>query len=263
MYVVNKIVGYLVSPMGFALALAAAALLARTLGRRKAAGWALALAFANLWLWSTPLMSRWTGRALEEEFLDGGRVPSVESLPRADAIVLHGGAMGVATNLGYAAEMWTGADRVWHAARLWKAGKAPKVVVTGVGADLSTAPLLADLGVPAESVVCDVGPRNTEEEVKAIVRSLDRSDCPRAGAQGDGRKVLVVTSAWHMRRTLLTYGKYAQGVQAVPAPCDFENALGWEKTRWWEVLLPNPWSFMMNSTGFHEWVGYWGYRLLR
>ena len=98
MYTLNKIIGYLISPAGFGMALVAAAVLARVLGRRRLAGWAVVLALANFWIWSTPWMTQWMGAALEAEFLVDGRVPEVESLPEADLIELHGGGMGFATN---------------------------------------------------------------------------------------------------------------------------------------------------------------------
>ena len=289
MYTLNKIVGYLISPAGFGMALVVAAVLARVLGKRRLAGWAALLALANFWIWSTPLMTKWMGAALEAEFLVDGRVPSVESLPEADLIELHGGGMGLATNIGYQAEMWNGADRVWHAAQLWKAGKAPKILVTSGSTDLTTGPLLSDLGVPKEAIIYDFGPRNTEEEAKAVSgfrfqvsssrfqvsSSRFQVSSSRFQVLGGGPetcnmklettipKVLVVTSAWHMKRTMLMYRKYALNVEAIPAPCDFENTLLSAGTSVWLALLPDPMSFMENSVAFHEWLGYWGYRILK
>lgn len=274
MYTVNKLVGYLISPVGFSTALVAAAVVARLLKRRRLAGWAVGLALVNFWLWSTPWMSGWMGVPLEAEFLVEGRVPTIESLPLADAIVLHGGSMGLATNISPYAEMWTSADRVWHAARLWREqvrrrnekGESAdiKILVTGPGAAVSTGPLLTDLGIPTNAVVFVEKPRNTEEEAKEIVRMFDCSEGLNVRMEG-GRppRALVVTSAWHMRRTMLMYEKYAPGVEAVPAPCDFENTLKVEKTCGWASLLPDPEMFMWNSVAFHEWLGYWGYKWLR
>ncbi len=270
MYAINQIVGSLISPAGFGMALAVAAVLTRVLGRRRLAGWAVLLALANFWIWSTPLMMKWMGVVLEAEFLVDGRAPSVESLPRADLIELHGGGIGIETNVSEYAEMWLGADRVWHAARVWKAqvkrrkesGESAdvKVLVTGEGTDLSTGPLLADLGVPEEAIIYDFGPRNTEEEAKATARMFECSECSNAEKTP---KVLVVTSAWHMKRTMLMYKKYAPNIEAVPAPCDFENTLGADKIGGWASLLPAPEAFLSNSVAFHEWLGYWGYKLLR
>ena len=268
MYSLNKIIGYLISPAGFGMALVAAAVLARLFGRRRLTGWAVLLALANFWIWSTPWMTQWMGAALEAEFLVDGRVPSVESLPEADLIELHGGGMGIETNRSSYAEMWLGADRVWHAARLWKAGKAPKILVTSKDTDLSTEPLLTDLGVPKEAIIYDFGPRNTEEEAKAV--SGFRFQVPGGGPETlnmkletNRPKVLVVTSAWHMKRTMLMYEKYAPEVEAVPAPCDFENTLAMEKAPGWARLLTDPAAFMGNSVAFHEWLGYWGYKWFR
>ena len=292
MYSLNKLIGYLISPVGFAMTLVVAAVLARIWGKRRLAKWAVVLALANFWIWSTPLMSRWVGVPLEAEFLTEGRVPAGESFPAADLIVLHGGSMGVATNISPYAEMWTSADRVWHAARLWKEqvkrknekGKSAevKVLVTSAGTDLSTGPLLVDLGVPKEAIVYDFGPRNTEEEAKAVsgfgfqvsggggavsgfkfqVPRMQPETC-NLKLETNKPKVLVVTSAWHMKRTMLMYKKYAPNVEAIPAPCDFENTLGVGNAKGWMSLLPDPAAFMYNSVAFHEWLGYFGYRYLR
>ena len=260
MFTLNKIVGYLISPVGFSMALVAAAIVLRMLKRRRLAGWAVVLALANFWLWSTPWMSKWMGVPLEAEFMVEGRVPAVESLPQADAIVLHGGSMGIATNISPYAEMWASADRVWHAARLWreqvkrkteKGERADiKILVTGGSVKLTTAGLLQDLGVPTNAVVFVEEPRNTEEEAKAVERE-------------DKKKVLVVTSAWHMKRTMLMYKKYAPNVEAIPAPCDFENTMAMEKVPGWARFLPDPAAFMDNSVAFHEWLGYFGYKWIR
>ena len=299
MYSINKIIGYLISPAGFSIILVTAAVLARVLGRRRLAGWAVLLALANFWIWSTPWMTQWMGAALESEFLVDGRVPEVGSLPEADLIELHGGGMGLATNFSPYAEMWTSADRVWHAARLWKnrgerrkeKGESAevKILVTSAGTDLSTGPLLADLGVPKEAIIYDFGPRNTEEEAKCVERiveggglnteaqrhracqpvdlklgteSPDPSVSPCLCVKNRSR-VLVVTSAWHMKRTMLMYQKYAPNVEAIPAPCDFENTMAMENVKGWMNLLPDPAAFMYNSVAFHEWLGYWGYKLFR
>ena len=285
MYTINKIVGYLISPVGFGMALVAAAVLARVLGRRRLAGGAVLLALANFWVWSTPWMTQRMGTALEAEFLVDGRVPSVESLPEADLIELHGGGMGMETNVSAYAEMWNGADRVWHAARLWKnqgerrkeKGESAeiKILVTSAGTDLSTGPLLADLGVPKEAIIYDFEPRNTEEEAKAVSGfrfqvSSSRVPVPdekletcNMKLETNRPKVLVVTSAWHMKRTMLMYQKYAPNVEAVPAPCDFENTLGADKIGGWASLLPAPEAFLGNSIAFHEWLGYFGYKWFR
>ena len=250
MYTVNKLVGYLISPVGISTALVAAAVVARLLKRRRLAGWAVVLALANFWLWSTPWMAKRMGVPLEAEFLVDGCVPAVESLPSADAIVLHGGSMGLATNISPYAEMLTSADRVWQAARLYRAGKAPRIYATGGHVAESTLGLLMDLGVPREAVIFDAEPRNTEEEARTL-------------AQRGERRVLLVTSAWHMRRALMMFRKYAPDVEVVPSPADWEGTIRGRWLAWWNALVPSSEGLMNNEVWFHEWLGILGYGIFR
>ena len=75
---------------------------------RRAAMSSVAAAVAWLWLWSTPMVYRWVGCSLEDEW------PAVMAgdAPAADAIVLLGGGMSANTNICRYAEMGIGADRV-------------------------------------------------------------------------------------------------------------------------------------------------------
>ena len=256
MYYLNKIVGWALSPLGLLfLGLGFAWLLGRIhrgcwarLGR-----WIGGLTIALVWVFGCGVTTRFIGLPLEVEEVE------LDSLPNADAIVLLGGGMGAHEECGRP-EMFSGADRVWSSARLYKQGKAPRMTLSGGSSSKSTVPLLVDFGVSTNALVILEDPRNTEEEAKAIVRLFDCSDCP----IGEGRpRVLVVTSAWHMKRTMLMYAKYAPGVEAVPAPCDFENTLGAEKAKGWMCLLPDPQALVGNSIAVHEWLGYFGYRWLR
>ena len=287
MYCINKIVGFVVSPIGGAIVGAVCVLVLSRLGRKRVARWICGLTVAWLWLWMTPVMMRVIGEPLEREFLVGGRVPAVESFPEADAIVLLGGSMGVDAKLSPYAEMWTSADRVWQAARLWKAGKAPKIIATGDGARESTLGLLKDFGVD-EKCVEFLDARNTEEEAKGVgeifecrVESLElgvsdesKHHCSTSTLNFDSKitvsnlktakpKVLLVTSAWHMKRARMMFEKYAPSVEVVCAPADFENSVVAARPFSFVCFLPDPSVFMGNSVALHEWVGIVGYKFLR
>ena len=276
MYYINKIVGFLVSPIGGAIAGGVIAVVCAWLGRKRMAKWIGGFTVACLWLWMTPIMTWVVGVPLEREFLVDGKVPMVESFPEADAIVLLGGSMGAETNLSSYAEMWSGADRVWQAARLYKAGKAQKVIATGNGAVDTTLPLLLDFGV-AKADVSFMDAVNTEEEARSIGKMLVKSvgveelgaeefDSPTHPIKHSSTarpKVLLVTSAWHMKRARLMFEKYAPDIEVACAPADFENTIMAEKTPLFKMLLPDPNVFMLNSVAFHEWVGIVGYRVFR
>ena len=183
MYYLNKIIGFLISPIGIAIAGLVFAVVLSWIKRVRLAKWIGGVTVVWLWLWMTPFMTRFVGAPLEREFLSDGRVPTVESFPEVDAIVVLGGSMGSDTNFSGYAEMWLSADRVWQAARLWKAGKAPRIIATGDGAWESTLGLLKDFGVD-EKCVEFLDARNTEEEAKGVGENLTR--IPRAARVAEG-----------------------------------------------------------------------------
>lgn len=259
--------GFLISPIGITLVLGTIALSCAMFNRKCMAKWIGVSAAVWLWLWMTPLMTRFVGAPLEREFLICGRVPAVEGFPNADAVVVLGGSMGADTNLSGYAEMSTSADRVWQAARLWKAGKAPLVIATGNEARESTLVLLKDFGVD-EKCVAFLDARNTEEESKGMGKILNHEIHKihenEEGVTGEGKtvkpKVLLVTSAWHMKRARMMFEKYAKDVEVACAPADFEMSMAAKKG--WSVL-PDAYMLHLNSVAVHEWVGIVGYEVMR
>ena len=241
MYYVNKIVGLLMSPSAMGLVVVAALVFLRAKRRY------LWIVLGLLWLWQSAIPGRILGLPLEREWLVDGDFPKAESFPTADAIVCLGGGMGAATNGVHGVNMFPGADRVWMAAKLWKQGKAPKVICTGTGSQASSREFLLSFGIPEDALVFLEKARNTEEEAKAI------------GA----KKILLVTSAWHMRRAKLMFEKYASQIEVVPVPTDFEATTGFDRGFDVRELLPNPNSVPLNEAFLREWIGYFGYKWLR
>ena len=261
MYVLNKIVGGCLNPLVLGL-VATAACGACAFFRRRRLCMALAVAsIAWFWLWSTPMMYRWFGGSLEGAW----PVVRAEDAPKADAIVLLGGGMGANTNVYPYAEMWGGADRAWHAARLYRAGKAPIVIPTGSGERESDFPLLVDLGVPESAILVEDKARNTEENAKFVEKLINSrvKHVERGTGETLRPRVLLVTSAWHMRRSVLMYKKYAPSLEIVPAPTDYEATVVTGHPFCLKDLVPDATMFFANSYIFKEYLGYWGYRLLR
>ena len=255
MYYLNKIVGVMLNPVAVALILMVVGMVFITKGRKHLAmGFVLGAAIW-LWLWGTPLMYRFTGVGLESEW----PVVLAEDMPKADAIVVLGGGMGANTNISQYAEMWGGADRVWHAARLWKAGKASIVIASGTVESETTVPLLRDLGIPESAIVVEDKARNTEENAKFVEDILNRLD----RVEGRRHKILLVTSAWHMRRAVLMFKKYAPNLEIIPAATDYEASIRMYREFGLGELLPSAEYLSLNSGCIKEYTGYWGYRLLR
>jgi uncharacterized SAM-binding protein YcdF (DUF218 family) len=221
MFELAKFAGYFISPLVLALASWLLAGLCLLKGRRR---WALGLAvtaFATLWFASLPVVAHLLAAPLEDEY----PARTVAATPSADAIVVLGGALSGASpprrptfNLGPAA------GRVWHAAQLYRAGKARWIVVAGgnqpgqereqVEAE-AIVEMLEVLGVPRQAIRREGQSRNTRENATnslPLVQSL--------GA----KRVLLVTSAVHMPRSMKTFRRAwsGSGVELIPATTDTE-----------------------------------------
>lgn len=253
MAVFNHLVSVTLNPLVAGVVLV---LLATLLGWRAARGcercrrWAWragVLAVVWLWFWSTPLACWLFGRGFEAAY------PAVaaEDAPAADAIVVLGGGVSAGAEAGLPyPDLNLSADRVWHGARLYRAGKAPRIISTGLDVSLSTAPMFRDFGIPDDATTFIDGPQNTEEESRAV-----------AGLLPPGSRILLVTSAPHMRRSLLLF-RHA-GLDAIPAATDHETSVRCEDGFYPGWLWPDPGCLDAACRLFKEHYAYWGYRLLR
>ena len=243
----SKLVTCLLSPLGSSLCLLILALFLAWRRRSRLATACGALAVVWLWAWSVPVLSLWLRGTLENQFAQR----PLSRVPQAQALVLLGG--GVSPPSGRATDINLGAaaDRVWYAARLFHAGKAPLLLLSG-GSDpqrhafseaRAMAVFLQDLGVPAPALVLEEDSRNTLENAAFSAKLLNERGI---------RHVLLVTSALHMPRALALLS--AQGLQVEPAPTDFEadslppGALAW---------LPDAEALDGSGRAMKEWVGKW------
>ena len=213
--VFSKLVIWFLSPLGAAFCLAGLAL-ALAWRRRLRSSMALAvLAFVWLWAWSMPMLSHLLGNSIEQQY---PQMP-IAALAKAQAIVVLGGAVSPPPLGGSEIDLDSAADRVWYAARLFHAGKAPMLILSG-GYDperhayseaRAMAAFLTDLGVPDRAMVLEEQSRNTRQNAAYSAALLK--------ARGIDR-ILLVTSALHMPRAFALFT--AQGLQVIPAPTDFE-----------------------------------------
>ena len=248
MYLLNKIVWFFCNPLTIFLTCAIVGLVLAA-RRRRGGLWLAGFGIAALWFFSTPTCLIMLGLPLERPYLGSQKA---ESLPTADAIVVLGGGISKADSLEYP-DMNESADRVWHAARLWKAGKAPIVVVSGSNDLASTVPLLLDFGVPRDAIAVDDESRNTYENSRFTERLL-MERIKSADGRAAAPSVLLVTSAWHMTRASGNFSKTS--LRVVPAPCDFtvHNILK-SDFHWWHWPTPNTDTISKTAGMAKEWLG--------
>jgi len=247
MYYINKIALWIANPMTLGVLLVLLGFGLKWFGMRGAERRGLVLAVVWLLVWSMPATGRLVGWTAG---LDEYGLTRVEDLPTADAIVDLGGGMGGGPEYPYA-DMSPGGDRAWHAARLYKAGKAPIVITSGKWTAITDKPLIVDLGVPADAILVEDQSRNTEENARFVDRLFGREPRPR---------ILLVTSIYHMKRSMMIFRKCAPKLECIAAGTDYgsyDPDAPWR----WDDFCPSAGAFAGNMVLFKEWLGIIGYRL--
>ena len=252
MYYINKLVFFFLNPLMMGILILIAGSVLYRLHHRKASWIVTFCGWTWLWFWASNLPSFMIGAPLERSF----PAEPMSHLPCADAIVELGGGMGY-NKVSSTAEMFPAADRAWMAARLWKFGKAPFVIPSGRGTDASDAAFILDYGVSEGALECETESRNTEENVRFVSHVIRRK------IKKAEPTILLVTSAWHMRRALLMFEKYAPAFEVHPVAVDYEFSMATAEGLSAADFVPSAEGLYRGTYLFKELLGYWGYRLLR
>lgn len=211
----SKLLPPLVYPLSLACLLLGLALLLR---RRRWVAALMLAALALLWLGGNRWVAYSLVRSLEWQYLPPA------GAPQADAIVLLGGGTRSGAYPRPLPEVNEGGDRLIYAAWLYREGRAPLVVATGGGlswrgplmpeAD-SMQSLLTFMGVPSAAIEEEQQAQNTHENAVYTRQLLE----PRGI-----RRILLVTSALHMPRSVRLFQR--QGFEVIAAPADFRVSTG-------------------------------------
>ena len=134
----------------------------------------------------------------------------IEAPPQsADAIVVFAGGVGENGEAGGGYQ-----ERTTQATSLYRAGYAPRIIISsGYVFTMREAEVMktlaVDNGVPAEAILLEEQARNTYENVELSRRILD---------QHGAKRILLVSSPYHMRRAVMTWQKIAPAIAVVPMP---------------------------------------------
>ena len=213
--VLTKLLPLFVYPLGAAILLGIVVLALLGTGFRRSGSTLLALGLLALWVASTPAFANWVVAQLESEYPP---VP-VQNVPTADAIVLLGGIVRQPLRPRVTVDLGDPVDRILQALRLYRARKAPAIVIAGGNLPWETAAvpeaeliaeLLVEFGVPRSALVLETESRNTRENAVNTVAVFHSHGW---------RKGLLVTSGVHMPRALAAF--HAVGLEAIiPVPTD-------------------------------------------
>ena len=213
--ILAKLLMPLIAPLGWSAGLWFMAAVLYWRGRRYGALCCMVLGIALLLAMSSPLVGERLLGALEREY----PTVAVNASPTAEAIVVLGGVTVPPVAPRREVEALGGIDRLLHGMRLYRADKAPVLVFSGgaltrlTGSGMTEAEQFLQLavasGIDSAAVILEGRSRNTHENALYVREILV--------ARG-WRRVLLVTSASHMRRAAAAF--QAQGFFALAIATD-------------------------------------------
>ena len=182
---------------------------------------------------------------------------TISDTPTADVIITLGGNLAPPQPPRLNVELVQASDRLLHSARLFHAGKAPKIILSGGNVFPQTqiqseaiyaAQLLSEWGVSTSAILIEGRSRTTYENALYTRQLMDKHGFKHA---------LLVTSASHMPRALATFRN--QNINVTPSATDIlitsnDNpaVLSW---------LPSNSALSITTKAIHEYLGIWVYRL--
>jgi uncharacterized SAM-binding protein YcdF (DUF218 family) len=251
-FFLSKAIDFLVMPLSIILVLIIFAFFAKHGNRRKVAiGLAIGLFYltSNTYL-VTKALNWWEPKVVQLKNLEGNYDVG---------ILLSGGLISGRKPYSDLVSLGNNGDRVLQAFRLYKAGKIKKILITGASLDYqmelgkgetsSAAALLVQWGVAPGDILFEEKARNTRENALYSARIL-KQKFP------NGRYILI-TSAFHMRRSLGCFEK--AGVKTDTFPADYQG--GYNDINFSNLFIPDAVAFSDFSVLWHELVGYVVYKL--
>jgi uncharacterized SAM-binding protein YcdF (DUF218 family) len=213
----------------------------------------LGVALVTLWIAATPVFSNWLNWQLESQFPP----LSADRLPQSDVVIVLGGVLAQPTSPRLAADLSDAVDRIMHALRLYRAGKAPLIVISAGNqapqrAATPEARLIADLlmelGVPRSALVLETRSRNTHENATHTAAIFK---------EHGWRNGLLVTSGFHMPRALAAFRH--EGLAVTPAATDVHSGPPQFASPF--AILPDAGALALTTSAIKEMIGFCYYRL--
>lgn len=247
-FLLSKLFIFLLRPLTWALLLLLAAVWVKADRWRRRCFWA---AFAVLFLFGNGWLFQQVIRQYE--------YAPVTLEGHYDAAIILGGFLGIPEDSTQQfTEFTEAADRLTAPLELYQQGQLDYLLLTGGSSQvLYTLPSEADIAarylramqLPDSAIVREPRSRNTFENA-AFTKELLDSRYPAA------KRLLLVTSAWHMPRAKACFDRV--GLAVTPYPVDFMRSFSPPTPA--DILLPNAGTLAAWEKIIKEWVGmaaYW------
>ena len=184
-------------------------------------------------------------------------------VPLADCIVVLSGGVLSRIPPRPTIEVAAAGNRVLYGAHLFRQGKAPLIFCTGNVATggIATRPAAEDMaellelmGVPKEVILKETKSENTHEHAINLFPLFKEHGF---------KRVLLVTSALHMPRSIATFRRLCPGIEFIAAPTDFQATEKIPKPWYYGItgFMPTPRHLVAFSEVTHEYLGVVYYRM--
>jgi uncharacterized SAM-binding protein YcdF (DUF218 family) len=253
MLFLSKLLPIFVYPVGLTLSLLLISGLCLLLNFRRLAVFNVVAAMTLLWVCSTPVFANWVIASLERQY----PARTMAETPEADVAIVLGGVLGQPLPPRVEMDLSSAADRILHAARLYRAGKVKRILVPAgnVPWDRALKPeaelikeLLLEWGVASEAIEIATASRNTYENALEIQHI--------SKAKGF-KSALLVTSATHMPRAMAVFRR--AGIPVIASTTDVlavdDDQV--ELLKW----LPDASALLMTTNAAKEWMGFLTYKV--
>ncbi|MFZ3071095.1 MAG: YdcF family protein [Anaerolineaceae bacterium] len=227
----------------------------------KAATWLVVISLLLVSVGGNTYFAAYLTRSMEWRYMPPA------STPKADAIVVLGGGTESPDTPRQMVEVNGAGDRVLYAAKLYKEGAAPLIILSGGNLGFSQArsttpaqemrAMMITLGIPEKALVLQEKSQNTAEDAAYTLEILE----------GKGiEKIILVTSAAHMDRSVMLFRD--EDLEIIPAPTDYTvTSQSWNNLMHWDYkivllnLMPNSQSMNQTNAILREYMGILFYRV--
>ncbi len=248
-FLLSKLLVFIITPLVWILSLLFVSFYSKNeIRKRKCLKWSLILALF------------FTNSFIFDEVARAWEVPATKfsDLKTYDYGIVLGG-MSVNDEEMNRVQFYRGVDRLIQAIDLYKRGYIKKIIFTGGSGRLLhpemkegelLKPYILKMGVATEDLLIENESNNTRENAVFTKKLIDNDSLK--------GKFLLITSAFHMRRSLRCFKKV--GITADPYSTD--RFAGPRKFEFDHLFIPNI-SSMNDWTGLiHEMIGYFTYRIM-
>lgn len=251
--VVIKLISALLYPVGLVVIFFIVGFLGRLMfrqgGLRALANFCYLISFLSLLIFSNPSVAKWLVESLEKQHPQ----QLLSEIVAHDVIIVLGGGLRIPLPPAQYPQLSNASDRYWYAVRLFRAGKATKIILAGgnvfeqegySGEAYYAAQLMQEWGIPKSVILLEDQSRTTEQ---------NRDNVAQIVQQNGFKSALLVTSAIHMPRAVELFNSLQ--IQVTPASADIliqqydsPKLLAW---------MPSARALMLSTVAMHEYYGKW------